>query len=417
MEPLAGIRVLDFSRALAGAGTTHILANYGAEVIRVEWPENPGLDFLRLMYGADGVNGLNRSGLFNTINLDKLSITLNMRRPNALAIAKRLMAISDIFIENMTPGVIQRMGMGYESAKAMRPDLIYLSVSGWGQSGPRKEYRSYGMSSAAHAGVAYMAGMPERPPAGWQFAFCDHSPAWLASSAIMKALHHRRKTSRGMYIDLPQTQASVTFVSPYFLDKSVNGRSARRPDHPNGNRREHPMAAPHNSFRCAGEENWCVIACYTDLDWAGLKSAMGSPQWAEHPMFATQHDRWDHQDEIEQHIGDWTKDKERYGLANLLQQHGVPAGVVQTARDRVEWDAQLEHRGTYQIYHHPEVGPRRYETVAARLSKSPYKPKRPAPLLGQHNDYIFRELLGMSSEELDSLLAEDSIRVTEGVPA
>ncbi len=411
MGPLEGVRVLDFSRHLAGAGATHILANYGAEVIRAEWPENPGLDFSRLMYGADGIPGLNRSALFNNINMDKMSFTLNMKHPKALDLARRLMAISDIFIENMTPGVIQRMGLDYEAMKAIKPDVIYLSVSGWGQTGPRRNFRSYGMSSSAHVGMAYLAGLPDRPPAGWQFAFCDHSTAWLASATIMNALHYRRRTKRGVFIDMPQTQTGVTFVAPFFLDKSVNGRSARRPDFPNGNRREHPMAAPHTAFRCAGEENWCAIAVYNDGEWAGLKAAMGDPEWAAEPRFATQRDRWDQQDELEERIGAWTKDQERYSLANLLQQHGVPAGVVQTPRDRIEWDIQLEHRGTYQVYHHPEVGPRRHETVAARLSKSPYKPMRAAPLMGQHNDYVFRELLGLSQAEIDELEEEDSIRM------
>src|SRR5262249_25555796 len=154
---------------------------------------------------ADGVVGPNRGGLFNTINVDKLSVTLNMKHPEAADVASRLLTSSDVLAENMTPRVMKSFGLDYDSARRLRPDLIYLSVSGWGHDGPRRDFRSYGASSAAHAGVAFMAGLPGRPPAGWQFAFCDHNPAWQGAIAIMMALHHRRRTGQGTFIDLAQT--------------------------------------------------------------------------------------------------------------------------------------------------------------------------------------------------------------------
>ena len=412
--PLAGIRVLDFSRLLAGAGGTRLLANYGAEVLRVEWPEYPALDFLRLGHQADGIPGMNRGGLFNSINVDKLSITLNMKKPEAVDLAKRIIAVSDVVVENYPPRVMKSFGLDYATVRRVRPDIIYLSQSGWGKDGPRADYRSYGMSSAAHAGVAFLCGLPDHPPAGWQFAYCDHIPAWLNTITIMMALRYRQRTGRGVFIDQAQTQAAVTLVGPSFLDFSVNGRKSRRPGFPPGNRRLYPPVAPHGAFPCLGKDTWCAITVFTEDEWTGLKEAMGKPLWAEDPKFATAQDRAQHQDELEGHLAGWTKGVERYELARLLQVHGVPAGVVQTARDRVDWDTQLQHRGTFQVYSHPEVGPRRYETVAAWLSNTPYTPKRAAPLLGQDNGYTLTEVLGCSEAQLHEWERQDVIRTHRG---
>src|SRR5579885_2226480 len=317
MDPLKGIRVLDFSRHLAGAGATRILANFGAEVIRVEWPEHPALDFLRFMVPADGVVRLNRGGLFNSINVDKLSVTLNLKRPEAAEIARRLLASCDVLAENMTPRVMKSFGLDYDAARAVRPGLVYLSVSGWGHDGPRRDFRSYGASSAAHAGVAFMAGLPGRAPAGWQFAFCDHNPAWQGAIAVMMALHHRHRTGQGTFIDLAPTQASTTYIAQYLLDCSVNGRTFGNSGFPPGSARLNPPAAPHNAFPCLGEDKWCAIAVFTEKEWAGLKSAMGDPAWARDGRFATSQSRFDNRDELEAHLSAWTRKWERYRLAAL----------------------------------------------------------------------------------------------------
>ncbi len=401
-QVLDNIRVLDFSRHLAGAGGTRVLANYGAEVLRVEWAAYRAFDFTRLMYPAEGIEGVNRGGMWNNKNIDKLSVTIDVKHPRGAELARRIAAISDVFCVNLTPDSMARVGLDYESLRRVRPDIIYLSISGWGHTGPRRNYRSYGASSMAHVGLAYVCGLRGRPPAGWQFAYVDHTPAFLSVSAVLIALHHRARTGRGQFIDMAQTQAGATLLPVHVLDYTVN---RRRSQPPNGNHRRHPPAAPHNAYPCLGADTWCVIACYTGQEWQALIEAMGHPAWASEPGFATLEQRLRYQDELDTRIAQWTREFERYTLAHLLQARGVPAGVVQTPRDRVEWDPQLRRRGTFTILPHAEVGPRNYDTVAAKLSKAPYIPRGGPPLFGEHNNYALRQLLGLSQSEVDDLVA------------
>ena len=417
METLEGIRVLDFSRQLAGGAGTRVLANFGAEVLRVEWPEYPGLDFVRLIQPADGVEGLNRGGMFNGLNVDKRSFTLNMKRPEALAVVHELLKVSDVVYENMTPRVMRSWGLDYVSVRMIRPDIVYLSCSGFGQDGPRADYRSYGMPSAAHAGIAHLGGLPGRPPAGWGFAYADYSTAWANVVTTLMALHRREQTGRGVFIDVAQTQAATTTLGEFFLDYSVNGRKSRREGFPPGNRRIHPKVAPHNVYPCVGQDNWLAIAVYSDDEWVRLKQAMGDPEWARRAAYDNAEGRYVHDNEIDGHIAEWTKAQNRHSLAERLQARGVRAGPVQSSRDRLQWDPQLAHRGTFAVYDHPETGPRRHETVAARLSKAPYTKKWASPLLGQHNDYVYRELLALSDARMAELERKDIVRTMEAGPS
>ena len=394
MKPLEGIRVLDCTRFVAGSGSTRILAAFGAEVIRVEWPVPPALDPVR----------------HGQWNADKLSITLNLRNPKAIQVAKRLLAISDVFSESMRPQSMRNLGLDYETAKTIRPDIIYLSMSGWGQDGPRRDWGSYGGASAAHTGLTFLAGLPGRIPAGMPVAYNDENPPWLAASAVLTALHHRQRTGEGMYIDIGQTQAAATFNRVFYLDRSVNGRSARRPDFPPGNTREYPPSAPHNVFPCRAEDTWCAIAVTNDEEWQGLKEAMKNPNWVTNSEYDTQEGRFRHREEVEANMIPWTKKLDRFSLAALLQNYGVPAGPVETSFDLAEFDVQLAHRGTFRIFQNPESGASRYKTWAPLLSRAPYEPKRGLPTIGQDNLYIFSELLNMSEAEIMALASEDAIR-------
>ena len=411
MRPLEGIRVLDFSRHFAGAGGSRILANFGAEVLRVEWPEPPGLDFLRHMGPADGIEGINRSGMFNDINVDKRSMTLNMGTAEGRDIARELVKISNVIFESMTPGVMKAWGLDYETVRQLRPDIVYVSCSGFGQTGPKANWRSYGIPSAAHAGTAHLAGLPGRPPAGWQFQIGDSYAMMNAAMWLMAGIHYQRETGKSVFIDAPQTQGVITTGNQFVLDNSVNGTKTRRPDFPPGNKRLHPQVAPHDAFPCLGTDTWCVIAVYTEKEWAGLKVAMGNPKWAEASTYRTAKGRHENQGSLDEQLAGWTRGIERHALARLLQSHGVRAGVVQTVQDRLNWDRQLEHRGTYAIFEHPETGPRRHETVAAKLSKTPYEMRAAAPQIGQDNDYVFRGLLKMSDDDIERLKADDVIRM------
>jgi benzylsuccinate CoA-transferase BbsF subunit len=256
MEPLTGVRVLDFSRQLAGAGGTRILANYGAEVLRVEWPEPPGVDFVRFIMPADGVVGINRGGMFNALNVDKKSFTLNMAKEEARELARELIKTSDVVYENMTPRVMKNWGLDYAALKRIRPDIIYVSCSGFGQNGPGATYRSYGNPSAAHTGIVHTAGRPGGPPAGWGHQIGDTHAAANNAIAVLTALHYRRATGRGLLIDSAQTQGNITLLGQFFLENSVNGTTFRDPAYPPGNRRRHPEVAPHNVYPCIGTDAW-----------------------------------------------------------------------------------------------------------------------------------------------------------------
>jgi crotonobetainyl-CoA:carnitine CoA-transferase CaiB-like acyl-CoA transferase len=408
--PLAGVRVLDFSRQFAGALGTRILGGYGAEILRVEWPEPPGLDFVRMIGPADGIPGFNRGGMFNGANMDKRSFTLNMATEEGRDLAKRLVAVSDVVYENMTPRVMKNWGMDYESLKAIKHDLIYVSCSGFGQTGPTSHYRSYGSPSQAHAGIVHLAGIPGKPPAGWGFQIGDTHAGAANAIQVLMALHHHSETGRGVFIDAAQTQGNATLLGQYLLDQAVNGHDPAGVDFPPGNKRLHPRVAPHNVYPCFGDDKWCAIAVLSNEEWTNLVSAIGSPAWALDGRYATAEGRWADQETIDRELSDWTLDHDRYHVARRLQSHGVRAGVVQDAGDRLNWDRQLAHRGTYAVFEHPEVGLRRHETMGAKLSRSPYEPGGSAPLLGEHNHYVFSEVLGLTDEELAGLEERDTIR-------
>jgi crotonobetainyl-CoA:carnitine CoA-transferase CaiB-like acyl-CoA transferase len=419
-DVLAGIRVVDLTRFLAGAGGTRILADFGAEVIRVEWRMYPALDFVRFMPpyapNAEGEEeaGINRSGFFNNINADKLGVTLNIAEPAGKEILRRLIKTADVVAESYSAGVMKRWGFGYEDLKQLRPDIIYVAQSGFGHSGPYQNYRTYGPTAQAFAGLTLMSGLPGEAPAGWGYSYMDHIAGWFGAIAALQALHHRRRTGEGQFIDLAQAQAGCTITGPFTLDYTVNGRPYRRPGNPPGNRADHPLTAPHNTYRCAGkdpldQDEWVAIACFSDAEWEGLVTAMDAPEWAREERFQTLLGRLQHQDALDAHIAEWTATQEKHAVAERLQAAGVPAGAVQSAQDRLENDPQLAARGLYVELEHAEQGRRLFENVPVHLSATPGRLRRPAPLIGEHNDYVFRELLGMSDAEVDQLSAADVI--------
>ncbi|MBV9660936.1 MAG: CoA transferase [Acidimicrobiales bacterium] len=410
LAPLAGTRVLDFSRQFAGGLGTRYLATLGAEVLRVEWPEPPGLDFIRFFGSADGIDGLNRGGMFNGANVEKRSFTLNMGTEKGRSLARDLVRLCDVVYENMTPRVMQGWGLDYASMKEIREDIIYVSCSGFGHDGPAAGYRSYGSPSQGHTGLLTLAGLPGRPPAGWAFQIGDTHAATQNALTVLTALLYRRRTGRGVFVDAAQTQGNVTLLGQYLLELAANGPRDGGDPEAAGNRRAHPRAAPHNAYRCIGPDRWCVIAVFDDDQWGALRRALGDPRWARAPELATSEGRYASQDVIDAELSAWTSKRDRYHVARLLQEHGVPAGVVQDTRDVLDWDIQLAHRGTFAVYEHDEAGRRRHETVGARLSKMPYVPNKAAPLLGEANDYVFRDLLGLSDAELAALEADDVVR-------
>ena len=423
---LEGVRVVDLSWVRAGPWGTRILGTLGAEVIKVEWPA-PGSVHHNDRYTNTGrpehiEPNLNNSHWFSEKNVNKLSVTLNLRNPRSRELLKRLIAVSDVVIENFTSRVMQRWELGYEQLREIKPDIIYVSLSALGHSGPDHPYRTYGPSAQALSGMTYLSGLPGEPPAGWGWSYLDDTGGIYGAIAVMTALHHRHVTGRGQHVDLSQVGAGLALSGPAILDATVNGRAMRREGFPPGNRTHWPgtplldnyrgpMVAPHNAYRTAlgGYNDWCAIVCRNDEQWRALGGVMGDPEWARAPRFAGNDGRLEHQEELDRQIEAWTQTLEKYELAERCQASGVPAMPVQSNEDRVQRDPQLRHRAMFTELPHAGLGPMGYQNLPFRGSAGETTSRTAAPLIGEHNREVLCGLLGLSEQELREGYRDDSI--------
>jgi crotonobetainyl-CoA:carnitine CoA-transferase CaiB-like acyl-CoA transferase len=417
--PLAGVRVLDLTWLLAGAGASRFLAALDAEVIRLEWRDR--IDFLRLgppsvyrkgeahaplVIGGHTIAdapSLNRNGFFNNINSGKLGLSLNLGLEEGKEIFRRLVRVSDVVIESFSATAMDRMGLGYEELKREKPDLVYVQASGFGKQGPRSSYLSYGPTSQAMSGLTYQSGFPDREPAGWGFSYMDHSGAYFLALATIMALCQHRRTGEGLYVDLAQAASAVFLTGTSTLDHFVNGRDTTR----TGNGSPNAPACPHGVFPVAGVDRWIAIAVFDDAEWRALVEAMGSPEWALAPDLQTTEGRLARQEAVESGLAVWTRAWEPFELMRELQNRGVASGVCQTAEDRVAHDPQLEHRGYLVDLEHSEIGRWPVENVPFRLATARAEvgmaTGRAAPCYGEDTDLVLRELLGFSPGELVEL--------------
>lgn len=409
--PLAGLRVADFCWMGVGSVATRLLADFGAEVIKIE--DRTRVDMPRRLplykgevrsYGQEVTNpDPNKGGLFNNYSRNKLGVTINLRTEQGRSLAERLISASSVVTENFAPGVMEKWGFTYERLSELVPNVIYARMSGYGHSGPHQHYRSYGPVVQAASGLSYVAGLPGREPSGWGLSYMDNMAAYYNSSALLMAIWNRKRTGVGTEIDVAAVEVGVSLLGPILLDVTVNGNTTRRPDYPTGNRLEFPDAAPHGVYPCAGEDRWVAIAVFDESEWKALMSALGSPAWAQMEIFATQEQRHAHQDELDEHISAWTRDKDPVAVMELLQSHGVRAGAVQNPADLNETDPQLTRRGTFFEMDHPVIGPARFEGFPAVMSGAGADHWRSAPLVGEDNDYVFGQILGLSDEERSEL--------------
>jgi crotonobetainyl-CoA:carnitine CoA-transferase CaiB-like acyl-CoA transferase len=417
-EVLKGIRVIDFTWSVSGATTTRILAAFGAEVIKVEWPKTP--DAMRFsMYAKGDEPGLDNGAFFNNLSAGKRGITLNVKSPEGKKLFYELLQKSDIVTENFSAGVFEKWGITYESMSAVNPGVIYMSISGLGHTGRHKMYGTWGPTAAALSGMTYISGLPETHPCGWGYSILDLVAGYTGAYAILAALRHRQKTGKGQAIDISQVETALHLAGANLLDFTVNGRSSRRPGFPPGNRAvaspEHrentyrgAVGCPHNSYRCKGDgpNDWCVITVFTEDEWNRLKTAMGNPAWAEDEKFADMDSRINHQDELDAHIEAFTRQYDKYEVMERLQKHGVACGAVQMNENLLEHDPQLKARGLFEVLPHKLLGNRRFEGIPVKMSKTqPYLHKS-APLMGEDNDYVFGEILGYSKEEIERMTKE-----------
>src|SRR3990172_1006538 len=270
--PLTGIRVCDLTWIIAGPTATRVLADFGAEVIRVEHAQ--AVDPIRLGRPVNGERTtLNNSGFFNYFNRNKKSVLLNVRHPLGMELLHRLIAASDVVIENFSSGVLESWGLDFEAQRAINPGIIYCSISGYGHTGRDRHFTTWGPTAQALSGLTIMSGLPGKPPAGWGYSYMDHTAGYYGAIAIMMALHHRNRTGQGQYVDISQVETGMVLTGPAILDATVNGRSWRRPGMPPGNRAWEPASAPHNTYPCAGEDRWIAIAVRNDAEWQAMARA------------------------------------------------------------------------------------------------------------------------------------------------
>jgi len=408
--PLTGINVADFSWFGAGPICAEALAVYGATVVRVESESH--MDGLRSVGPfPPGKFSPNVSGYFNNYNANKLGLTLNLNTEKGLQLAHRLAAWSDIFITNMTPRVIERWKLTYEELKKLREDIIAVYQPMQGFDGPHRDFLGFGAVLGPITGFNYLTGFPGRTPNGLGTNYPDYviNPMHTVT-AIMAALRYRRKTGKGQRIELAQIESSVAALAPALMDYTVNGRIHERA----GNRVPH--AAPHGAFRCKDitiktpfgekqEDRWCAIACFDDDEWSNLRNALSDPEWSQDVRFVTHAARKQHEDDLEANLNEWTKPQLAEDVMAQLQAAGVPAGVVQNARDCVN-DQHLRARGYYQYLEHPEAGHTAYDGSGFRLSKTPARFTSAANCIGEHNFQVATEILGVTPEEFAELVAE-----------
>ncbi|MCC6176096.1 MAG: CoA transferase [Chloroflexi bacterium] len=396
--PLEGIRVMDFGWVVAGPRCGKTLADLGAEVIRIEGRSR--IDSFRHAAGFVDGKEMTAGGRFKEVNRNKLAITLNMRDPRGLAVAKRLLAISDVVIENFTAGVMDRWGFGYDVMREINPGIVYISMSGYGHSGPYKTYVSHGPILQALAGYTHCTGLPDRPPVVMG-AYADFIGGASGALAVVAALASREQTGHGQYIDLGQYQAITATTGTAVLDYTVNGRAAQRI----GNGSYHQQAAPYGPYRCAGDDRWCVIAVTTADEWTAFCWGIGDPAWTLEPRFSTMAERVRHRQALDEMVTDWTRRHQAEEVMHRLQKAGCPSAVVQNAADMTR-DPHLNARGFWEYQQDPELGTVRFEGVPPKLSETPGRVRRPAPLIGQHNDYVYGKLLGMGEHQIQQYADE-----------
>ncbi len=399
--PLEGIRIADFTFAWAGPYASTLLAYMGAEVIHVESTRRPDHSRMISLTTRRRFSGLNQSPVFNDINMGKLGITIDLTKPKAVELAKRLVKVSDVVAQNMRPGVMERLGLGYEALREVKPDIIYLSSSARGAYGPERFYVGYAPSFAALGGLSHLTGYPDEPPAQ-MMGEIDLISATTSAFAILVALNHRQRTGEGQHIDLSSSETISVLLGEVLMDYDMNKRvNSRR-----GNRDD--IMAPHNCYRCKGDDKWVSIAISSDEEWKAFCKAIGKPEWIEDERFCDAYSRKRNEEVLDRLIGQWTIDRTHLEVMDILQRVGV-AAVPSFNSEELYNDPHLKERGLFTEVYHPDVGKQIVVSPPWKFSATPARIYRRSPLFGEHNNYVFGELLGMSSDEIQRLVEEKVI--------
>ena len=393
--PLAGYRVLDFGWVLAGAIPGMVLADMGAEVIKVETRQR--LDYMRLGRPIIGTEmDPEQHPMFHNVNRSKLSVTLNTNHEEAVGLARRLASHCDVVLENFSPGVMDRLGLGYQDLKAVKEDIIMVSISSHGQTGPLRDLRAYAPSIGAMSGLDSTLGYEGERPLGLKHAYADITGALHAVFATVSALYQRRRTGKGQYIDVSMLRATAATMGVGLMEFEATGRALA----PMGN--YDPTMAPYGNYPCLGEDRWVSIAVGSDDEWRGLVEAMGKPDWSAGEKFASRYQRHRHRRELDEKLSEWTSSRDAWTITELLQSHGVAAMPVMDAEERLN-DRHNRERGLYREIEHPSLGMEPIFNLMWNFSRTPPAIRGHAPLLGQHNREILCDMLGLSASELSDL--------------
>lgn len=395
---LEDITVADLGQAWAGPHFGRTLGDMGARVIKIESMKR--MDVVRLLppWVTDQAPTMNNSGYYSWLNRNKLGVTLDLTTPKGPELCKEILKHCDVLVENYSRGIMERFGLDYEPVKEVNPNIIYVSLTALGSDGPLKDYVMYGRPQVYMSGLAEVTGYPDQPPHPINISWGDPIGAHHALFATLSALHYRKKTGQGQLIELSQWEGMINISPENILDYTMNKRIRKR----HGNR--HEFMAPHNSYRCSGGDlKWVTIALSDDKEWDALCKVMGNPEWSKDEEFSDSLSRWKNQEELDNHIEQWTMNYTPYEITEMLQKVGVAAFPSLSNRDLVE-DPHLNERGFFEEWDHPEIGKRKYDGLLWKMSKTPGKINRRAPLVGEHNDYVFGELLGMSQDEINKLI-------------
>jgi benzylsuccinate CoA-transferase BbsF subunit len=403
-----GLKVLDFAWVGVGPQVGRELAEHGATSIRVESHSVP--DSLRTFPPfRDGEPGVDRSAFGAAYNTNKYSVAMDLTKPRGVELAKQLVSWADLVTESFTPGTMEKFGLDYESCKKIKPDIIYFSTCQMGQTGPLKNFGAYGMFGTTYAGFSNILGLPDREPLPIFNNYSDFIAPWYLTSTVIAALIRRKKTGKGVYLDQSQVEAGVTFLGPMVLDYSVNKKIARRM----GNK--DPYMAPHAIYPCAGEDRWVAIAVSNEAQWRSFRRVIGEPDWCRDEKFRTFLTRKKNEDELNALVSEWTKTLPPEEIMTLMQKAGVPCGVVEAAEDLFK-DPQLAHREHFRILEHPVIGEHAYNAPAYRLSKTPNHIHKAGPCLGEDIEYVYKDILGLTDDDISDLFVEGIITTEADVP-
>ena len=428
--PLEGVRIIDLTLVWAGPYATALLSDLGAEVIRVEStrffppltrgvmarPSEPFIkDFLVWVAGMPGRQvgnrPWNRWPLFNSHARNKRSMTLDLLQPKGMELFQRLVAVSDVLIENNPTETMEKLGISYAGLQAIKPDIVMVRMPAFGNTGDYKNYRAVAPMNEDVAGHNSLRGYPDMDATGITSVYAaDAASGASAAFAVLAALHHRRRTGKGQLVELAQVENFIPYIGQAILDYTMN----RRVQTTLGNR--HPYAVQ-GCYPCKGDDRWVCITIFDDRDWAAFCDALGNPQWTHDERFADLLSRLRHHDELDRHIADWTREQDHYRVMHLLQAAGVAAGPVMDQRDAYN-DPHLNERNMFEEAYQEDTGTHRYPGAPFKMSDAPIRIRRGPVRLGEDNEYVYKRLLHISDEEYAALEAEGHIGMdyAEGVP-